>query len=334
MARKPRQPKASIEPNPFVEALKFCSVVLSDKGTPNETHILLNNKTATAFNGILGTGHLINEEIYAAPNNKLMIDALSKCGQNLSITQLDSNRLSIKSDKFKAIVPCIDPVLLSAIQPDNPIGEINENLKLGLEAVYVLVNDNAQDIHLCSILLKANSVISTNGALLFEYWHGIDLPTLIIPKSFAQSLSNINKKLVQFGFSENSFTVWFEDNSWIKTQLFNKTWPNVDEILNKTANPFPVPSELWEGLDAVTPFSEDGLVYFDNELIRSHENDGVGASYKVTGLPKGPKFTAKNLALIKPYAKQIDFLAQGTTQNTTMLMFFGDNIRGCMLGRI
>lgn len=332
MARKPRQSKASTETNKFVDALKFCSVVLSDKGSPNETHILLTSKTATAFNGILGAGHIIDEEIYAAPNNKLMIDALTKCGKNLSITQLDAHRLSIKSDKFKAIIPCIEPILISPIQPDSPVGEINDDLKIGLETVSVLVNDNAQIIHLCSIQMRANTLVACNGALVFEYWHGIDLPTLSIPKSFVQAISKINKKLTRFGFSETSITFWYEDDSWIRSQLFKDQWPDVDRFLNLNVNLFDVPKALWDGLEAVTPFTDDGLVYFDNEVIRSHPTDGAGASYEVIGLPKGPKFLAKNLALIKPHANKIDFLAHGP--NTTMLVFYGDRIRGAMLGRV
>lgn len=339
MARKPRSPNVNkpVQSNGFVDALKFCGGILSDKGSPNETHILLNNKTVTAFNGIIAAGHIIEEDIYAAPNNKLIIDAMVKCGQTYSFVQLDNNRLSIKSDKFKAIVPCIDPMILSGIMPDNPVAKIDDKLKIGLEILNPLVNENAQRILLASILIQSGSMLATNGSLILEYWHGIDLPTLTMPKSIVDPVTKTNKKLFEFGFGHSSVTFWFEDRSWIRSQLFNEPWPlnNVKAIFNRDANLWPIPNGFWEGVEAVAPFSETGDVYFGNEIIKSHpiDSDGVGATYEVAGLPKGPIFNIKNLMMIKPHVKMIDFLAKGDTNSTTMLMFQGDNLRGAMLGK-
>lgn len=333
MARKPKPTKQEVNNN-FLEALKFCQLVLSDKGAPVETHIQLNNKTATAFNGILAAGHLIEEEIYACPNNKLLIEAMSKCGQSYSFVQLDQSRLQIKSDKFKAIVPCIDPTTIPYGTPDNIVCELTDIIKTAIETVSILTSEEGQTIHTTSILIRSGSVVATNGFLIFEYWHGLNMPTVAIPKALASALSNTSKKIAHFGFSDTSVTFFFEDKSWIKSQLFRDQWPSVDHLLNTQANLWPIPNGFWDGVAAVTPFSSDGSVYFDNGFIKSHATDGVGATYEVSGLPKGPIFNAKNLMLIKPHAKNIDFVAQGTTANSTMLVFQGDQIRGAMLGRI
>jgi len=308
--------------------------VLSDKGAPIETHIQLNNKTATAFNGILSAGHLIDEDIYACPANKLLIEAMSKCGETYSFIQLDQNRLQIKSDKFKAIVPCVDPETIPTASPNDVVCEITDDLKKAIETVSVLTSEEGQTIYTTSILVRANSVVSTNGFIMFEYWHGLNLPTLAVPKALATALINTDKKVNRFGFNETSATFFFEDNSWIKSQLFRDQWPNIDHLLNTQANLWPIPAGFWEGLAAVSPFSSDGLVYFDSGFIKSHATDGVGATYEIAGLPKGPIFNAKNLMLIKPHAKVIDFVAPGTTSSTTMLVFQGDAIRGAMLGRM
>lgn len=334
MARKPRTPKVPETSPKLLEALRFCGSILSDKGAPVETHVVLNNKTATAFNGILAAGCYIDEDIFAAPNNSLMIEALSKCGQNYSLVQLDNGMISIKGSKFKANVPCLDPSQLPSALPDQPAIKITNDLIKAIEAVGVLATEDAQRVVAASILIRDDTCIATNGAILFEAWHGFKLPTIAIPKAFVGPLTKQSKNVSWIGGSQNSISVFFEDNSWLRTQLYAEQWPDVDAIINKPANYFPIPSGFWEGLAAVAPFSVDGMVYFDDGLIRSHASDGVGASYEVKGLPKGPIFNYKYLSLIKPHAQQIDFLAQGTTQNTTMLMFVGEKIRGALLGRL
>jgi hypothetical protein len=195
----------------------------------------------------------------------------------------------------------------------------------------LLASDHGQEIYNASILLNGQSVIATNGKVLFEYWHGIDLPpALPIPKALIGPLSKINKKLTKFGYSNSSITLFFEDESFIKSQLYAEEWPDVHKILTLPSNPFPVPVDFFAGLDAVAPFSE-GFIYFDAGVMRSHPSDATGASYEVPGLPKGPIFPAKQLAWLKPYATSIDFLVN-SNNNWHGLMFFGDRMRGAISG--
>lgn len=280
---------------------------------------------ATAFNGVIAAGCPITEDIYACPNSKLIVEALSKCGEHISFTQLE-HKLSIKSDKFKAIVPCIDPTLLNIALPDNPICPITDAFKEGLSIVGTLANENAQSVHLASILMNGPSLIATNGKVVIEYWHGLNLPPGIsLPKALVEPLNN-TKKLAQFGFSQSSVTFWFDDGSWIKSQLYVERWPDMGMVLNRPANAWPVSGSFWAGLEAVAGFTESGFVYFDAGVLRSHDNPSQGASYEVPGLPKGPAFPAKQLAMIRNYATRIDFLAKDC------LLFFGDNVRGAIAG--
>lgn len=315
--------------NSFLSALKFVGAVTKDEGTPNEVCVHLHNGWVTAFNGIIAAGHKIEEQIFAAPNNKLLIEALSKCGENLSITQLDNNRLSIKSDKFKAIVPCIDPTLLSVPIPDMPIGIVNADLTFAMNAVSVLVDDESDRIITASILLQSGSCVASTGSVLFECWHGIDLPTLAIPKAIIQPLIKCGKKLVQFGFSQGSVTFYFEDESWLRTQLMAGEWPDVKKILDQKTNQWPLPQDFYKALDAVAPFANE-VVYFEKDIMRSHSTEGIGASYEVTGLPQGLVFSIKQLMMIKQHVKTIDFHVNG---HMPMTIFYGDKFRGAIAGR-
>lgn len=324
---KKRTSEVSTAPNTLLSALQFVGNISSDIGAPFETHMQLGANWATAFNGTIAAGHPITEDIYACPHAKLIVEALSKCGEHISFTQLDANRLSIKSDKFKAIVPCINPTLINHVIPDPPIAPIDDRFKAGISIVGTLANENGQFIYLASILMNGYSLISTNGKVVLEYWHGINLPPGIsLPKVLVDPLTKTNKKLVQFGYSQSSVTFYFEDGSWLRSQLYREQWPDMSLILDRPANAWPVVADFWRGLDAVAGFSESGFVYFGPGVLHSHENPTSGASYEVVGLPKGPAFPAKQLAMIQPYADRIDFLAKDC------LLFFGSNVRGIIAG--
>ena len=329
MARKPRTPKAAT--NELLNQIRFVGSVLKEQGSPSETHIILSNNWAVAFNGVLAAGTKISSSLFAAVNYHLFEKALAKCGEEYSLS-VDNHALVIKSNKFKAIVPCLDPTLINTSGIDAPTHQINDAFKKGLEITGALAAENGQAIHYASILINGQSLVSTdNGVLLIEYWHGCELPTNIaVPKSLVDPLIKTNKKLVGFGHSNNSVTFHFEDESFIKSQLFAEQWPSVDHLLSNECNPFETPRDLQEALNAVGPHSVDNLVYFDTDMLRSHPNDSVGASYSVKGLPRGPIFNIKQLDLMLKHAKQIDFFVQGGK----MTYFFGENCRGVVAGRV
>lgn len=335
MARSPRKPKAEPKASSqLLEALKFLSLGAKDIGSPNETHVILSNNQAHLFNGSLALNHPIEEGILACPHIGTLITALSKCGQTVSITQLENHRISVKSDKFRAIVPCIEPGLLPIATPDLASVEVNDNFKKALEVVNTLTQEDAQNIYSVSILLNGQSVISTfSGKIVIEYWHGFNLPSgIAIPKNFAQIISKSNKPIISIGGSYHSVTVHFNDMSWIKTNLYAEQWPDIGHILNGPSNPFPLPPGFWEGVGAVAPFSPDGIIHFDQDAIRSHLTAAEGASYEVPGLPRGPSFNAKQLMLIKPYMETVDWFAR-TSNGMPCMKFFGQQLRGAVAGR-
>lgn len=334
MARPRSNPKAEALPpnsNAFLEALKFVSAVTKDQGAIYDIHSHLKDGWVTANNGIIAAGQKIPEAIYAAPNNSLLVQALSKCGEYFSITQLDGFRLAIKSNKFKAVVPCTDPALMHLSLPDPPSCEIDDRFKHACEAVGVLASEDGQRIHLASLFLGNGTVIATNGAAVFEYWHGLPLPFgRAIPKHIVEPLSKCKKKLQRLGFSNSSLTFYFDDESWLKTQIYAEEWPDVGRILDQKSDPWPVPVDFFKGLEAVAPFAAEGRVFFKAGELSSHAETGVGASFEIPGLPKGPIFSTRLLALLKPHAQTVDFVAN----NGTMLAFFGPSIRGVVCGML
>lgn len=334
MSRAPRSKPTAAPSNQLLAALEFCSCVSEKLGASYETHIGLRNNWAIAFNGIVAAGNPIAEDITCFPHNLLLIEALSKCDDNFTLTQLDNGRLSIKSGKFKAVVPCLDPALMQTAVPDPMIVGITNKFKEAVEAVGVLASENAQHVLTASVLMNGQSVISTNRVMIMESWHGLDLPPNVpLPKQFVAALVKQKKNLVGFGFSNNSATFYFEDGCWLRTQLYSDEWPDVSGILNREANLWSIDPNFFKSLEAVIPFSEDGNIYSDTNLLMSHADHGVGATFECNGIPKGFVYPAKQLMLMKPYCKKVDFMASGVHDSIYCLVFEGEQVRGVISGR-
>jgi len=333
MARKPNISKAEPIKSGLLQALEFVSCVSDKLGAPHETHVGLRNKWAIAFNGIVAAGSPIPEDIYAYPHTLLLLEALSKCDENYSITQL-AGSLSIKAGKFKAEIPCLDPVLMPEAFPDPQIVGITNKFKEAVDAVGVLASENAQHVLTASVLMNGSTVISTNRVMLLEYWHGLDLPPNVpLPKEFVKALTKQKKNLTGFGFSKSSATFWFEDGCWMRTQLYADEWPDVSRILNRDANLWSIDPNFFKALDSVAPFSDDGNVYSRLNLLCSHADEGKGATYECSGIPAGFVYPIKQLMIMKPYVKNIDYMANGLHDSSYCLYFVGDTMRGVISGR-
>ncbi len=326
--------RPSLQPSSLTDALKYCALILKDQGTISETHCRIDNRWITAFNGTLAIGHKTDSDLTACPQIKLTSEALSKCGQNIAIANLDNNRLAIKSDsRFKAIIPCVSADLLPAPIPDPPMADIDNRLKDAFEVCGLLQTDNAQSIIGASILLNGQSMISSlSGQMLIEYWHGLNLPTgLAIPKALIAPLSKINKKLTKFGFSQWSVTLYFEDDSWIRSQLYAEPWPDLGTVFECQHNLQQPPVDFFAAVKAVAPFGE-GLVYCRDERLSSHATDAAGASYDIPGMVgSGPWcYPARQLVALQPWMTHCDFQALGA--HGPMLYAVGKSARAIVAG--
>jgi hypothetical protein len=327
MPRAPKQKTTTIA-NQLVNALKFISLADHDKGTPNETHCILTNNWAQAYDGVIAASIPIQENITAIPHTSLLLSALSKCGQNLSVTQLDANRISIKSDKFRAIVPCLDSNFLSMVAPDPPIALVSNALKLALETVAFLAKDSSDNVIEASILMKEHSVIATDRALLLEAWHGIDLPPgIVLPKATVTALCKSVDKLTTFGFSNNTITFYFENRAWLRSSRYSDNWPDLHHLLDLPCNMQPIPKDFFAGVDAIEAFAHNDVLSFQENLLCAQGADGgVSASYEVVGLQPGPRFSAKRLKIIAPHCQFADFFVD------RKMIFCGNNVRGILCG--
>jgi hypothetical protein len=336
MGRKPSAKKASNKAvSGLLEALRFIEPSQSEIGQLPQTHCMFANHWATAFNGLIMMATHIDTDIVAFPNTKRLIKVLMNCDETTQITQLDSGRLGIKSGKFQAYVPCIDGNLLAFTPPDPPQYQLNDAVLSSLGIVGIVAKENAPRVVQASVLLRQNSAAATDGVMALEHWHGTPMPTVCLPKVFITELMKIKKKPASLGASQNTCTVYFDDGSFIRTQLYTEPYPDIDRVLNTPNTPMPLPEDFFKAVRKIESNKEEsGSVYFNGtgSKLQTGPDDNVGASFDYEHpLPHGILFNIELLLRFAPHAKQADFVA-GPKQD--MAIFYGDNFRGVLMQKI
>ena len=314
----------------LLTALNFISLAQRNTSNPVSAYCCLGGGFLTASDGILTAGHRIEEDLEARPHTGKFKSALASCGKTFSLTQLSGGKLTVRSGKFSANIPCLaeEPI---HHQPDPISISLNDAVRMGLRAVSHLTQDDADNTVNSSILLRSGSLVATNSIVMIEYWHGsLTLPTMAIPKPFANAVAKAPFPLTGMGFSQTSVTFWFGEECWFKTQVYADAWPDIEGIFQMPGVPIvDLPRGFYEALRKVEEFAEEGrekgTVWTNRFGIGSHkERSGIGAFHEITGLPE-IGFGIKALKSIENVVKKIAF-------GTDRAWFFGDNTRGVIMG--
>lgn len=332
------KPKAETAPevaNPaagLLRALKFISIAQKKAGTPLQQFCNLSYHWAAASNETLTVATRIEEDLTACPHTLSFIDALSKCSSDLAIAQLSPQTIAVNSGAFKGLVNCAPFDEIQIPPPDPQCAVANDRIKFALGAVACLATDGAPTAVKAAVLLQSGTAVATNGHALLEAWHGVDLPpNLLIPKVSAVAIAKCDKTLTGFGFSPSSATFWFEDGSFIKTQLYNEQYPHYQPLVDLPgANFVALPAAFFKGVKAIESFSEDSIVYFHEGVLKSNKRMEAASTYKIEGLPQGFAFNAKYLMMLEPAIRTVAFTE--SQPGWTKCYFMGENIRGVLMG--
>lgn len=331
------RPAKPTQAGQLLEALTFVEIGTNDF-EDYQKFVRLSGNMAVTFNGQIAAGHPIAEELTLCPQLDKMKTALARCGKSLVISETPGNQVSVKGDKLRALVPCLSNELLPPVAPDMPYDIPCEILKEAFKVCGELASEAGEKAIYASLLLEANTCTGTNGAAILQFWHGIDLPpAMVLPKSFTAAIAKQSKPITGFGFSWSptgivgSVTFWFEGGAWIKTQCYSDRWPSLTDVLDRPSHPVKTFGGLFEAVEAVSHFNDQGLITFGQDKVMSHESDAVGAQYDVKGVQAGKTFNGKLMKQVAPFAETIDM----TTYDDRAYFFGGEAsnpIRGAIMG--
>lgn len=327
-----RPKKRNAQADKLATALKFVSIASKDtKQGAYQTHVHIGGQQVVAFDGILAAGHPIDEDFVAFPNLEQLTAALKTCGKQLSLT-LGDGVIEVKGENVHAVVQCLPSADMHLTMPDPNGWQLDDGIKAAFEACIRYTREGGTKVHESAVLLGANTCIGTNGAALIEYWHGINLPDMILPRAFCHAVMKTKAKLVGFGWGDGrSVTFWFEDKSWIKTQLYAEGYPmSARAVMNEDAAALvPVAPDFIKAVEAVVAFSDDGSVTLDKgQVIGASDSGPAGAAYDLKDLSINGlrRFNASLILKVADLIKTVDF-----NTNSTRMIWYGDNVRGVVL---
>lgn len=328
-----RKPKSSAAPG-LAAALAFVLPAQKKDGEPWQSHCRIENNWLIGFNGIFAAGMQIEEDFSACPNTGLLAAAISKCGDKIAITQASETTLSVRSGRFRATVPCLPPGHAPSVEPDAACAVVDDRLKVGFGLLAPMLEDTAPRVLQTAVLLQANTMVGSNGAMLIETFHGIDLPPgIMVPRATALAISKCPKKLAQFGFSQNSVTFYYEDGSFIKSQLFSGQYPDYRAVFSDNCNYWPLPDGFFEGIKAIEAFSKasTNAVEFTSEGMRVFAEDGrtESGAFEIEGLPPNRRFNIDFLKISMSVLHRIDL---ATDESALMFLSEDGNTRGVIKG--
>lgn len=319
----------------FKEALDFVKLVGKKDGSPLETHCRIHNGYVVASNGVLTAGHTLAtdaSEHWCPPTYKTST-AVNSIRQTYDLTHHDNGHVTIKSGPRSRMLECVHPASIPFYQPDGKHVQVPGELVECFKALTPLIG-SGEELLSTTLLLKPETAIVTDKILLMEYYHGVPLPGQVaLTKPFLQLANKIKKPLTHIGVGERqgqrSVTFWFEDDSWIMTQLYAEDWMDLSGFLASldTSNCRETPKELPDALTFLMDDLKDeiGTVILDAESVRTAK-DGLSGSRVAlpTGCASLAGVSAARLATAIGYATAIDF------NQPSRVVFTGEKVRGAI----
>lgn len=318
------------EPKPVdqvLENLKMLGLVVKKSGTVQETHINIRDGFATACIGELMVGCPLVFEVNAIVKYHDLLEAKKVAGLEFACTAT-GGQLVIVAGEVRMVIGTDHSEVWASPQPDRPVAPATDRLRTALIAVAPFATGDRQELR--GVLCKEWTTVATNGHCLLEVWHGVDMPpNLRLPVSFVKKLEKIKRPITQFGFSESSFTLWFEDGSFIRTAMYPGAYAGYSKVFedSREFELVDLPDEFYKTLKSLKGFAKDGVVYFKDGQIYTAKQAESASSFKHEAIPNGFGFNIEYLLLIAPHAPTVKFM-----DGCDKIQFECGNARGAVMG--
>lgn len=311
----------------MLTSLKFCQGAVGDDTVPGMNCFVIERGRIYASNGVVTMSAPIDVDFDCRPNAKMMVEGISKCKDETSITLLKSGKISIKSGKFKVAVPTVK----EGYSVYHPAGQYyqfdGERLLSGLKTLLPFVGKDVKQLWSTGISLRDGVLAATDNHVLCEYWLGVSLPEpVIIPGKSVREIVRIKDTPIALQTDGLSITIHYEGERWIRTQVVGDKFVDTNRVFPQQSSAIQLPEDFFEGMSTIKPFIVKDTVWLADKCLKTSTTQGDGASYRV-GLDGFACMGFKYLNELKDVAKLIDF-----TQ-APKIVFFGDNLRGVLMGK-
>jgi len=308
--------KASVEANPLLEQLRFVASILAKKGEPNETCCVIANGAITAHNPPLSVGILTEALNASNPPAHQLIAALERCKDGYAMTETRGT-VTLTSGPLRVSLPTVPG--LQPVAPDGYAQALPAALFDAIAQVQNVADEDAEHIQSASICIHDGLVSTTNRHIILQAYHGLNLPTMMLPKRFVSAVLKTGKVIAGMGHSDRSFTVFFDDGSWLRTNLMDAE-PLPYSNVCAWDGPWQEMPNIWDALEIIMPFRGN------SSAIKL----GVGSIYTPTASHDCAWNLAETISINADYLKQVKSHVSEFALDSRKFYFKKGNIRGCV----
>lgn len=316
----------------MLKSLKFVQGAVAKKDfVAAMTHFKIEGGFVRSFNGQMALNSPIPFNIDCTPNASQLVKAISNCDETVVLSMTPAGRLKVQSRAFKAFVDCLEGETPHVLPEGETFVEFDgEQLIKAFETLLPFVGNDASRPWSNGILIDKESAFATNNVCLVEYWFGSPFPFPInVPLSAIKEMLRIKSYPTHAQMDDKSITFHYTGERWLRTQLFDTNWPNLQRILNVSdVNPVEIHEDLFVGIETVKPFVDKmGRIFLENGKVFTHQDSESGASYSITDHNLKGVYNIEMLHLLKGIANKADF-----TKYPAPCPFFADRLRGVIIG--
>lgn len=313
-AEKTKAAEAKVS-NDLLSAVQFCAGGYREGGETYASHAMIYGGYITTYSGVVMYGARVDTQLHAYPHYGLLLAALKATdGDAVQITQLSPERLSIRGKSIKTVVPCVsDHTLVARTNPDPPISALDNRMRDGFAIMKQIASKSGEYVMDSAVLIRNGDMIACDRQMLGMYWHGNGFPNVTVPADFVEAILKIAKPLVSFGYTpDQSLTFYFEDGSFVRTQLYADLFPDVSKAIPPHWNGLlQLPDGFFEALAKIKPFVKktQGYVLFNDDNISTDATDDVGTVVRLPGLQEAPSgISLDHMLSLRGFVTHLDYL--------------------------
>ena len=320
----------------LLNALKFAAIGIANKDyVPDLVHFNIAGGKVRAFDGLMSVQCPIGIDIQARPHAKDMLKAIAACMDTkapLAISTTQAGKISLKAGDFTAYVKCLPLDEQSVVFP-SPTGTfvpVSKEILASLQVLAPFMAVDASRPWAMGVRFAGDCAYVTNNVVLIQRWHGAALPReVIIPAATVKEIVRIDREPQYLQLDETSVTFWYDENTWLRSQLVDGVWPeNIEKIFEAPDAVFePVSKQIFPALEKLRVFADDrDRVYFREGSISTHETPGEGATVALQ-VATGGLYNGKQLRALDGVAQAIDW-----GYYPKPAPFKGEKLRGVICG--
>lgn len=296
---------------------------------PELTHVVIEEGKVRGYNGTIALCSPIPFNIECKPKAEPLVKAIGQCDSTILLAMTPAGRLSVKSGAYKSFIDCVDGETPHVLPEGELVQVDGEVLYNAVKALHVFIGNDASRPWTNGILLRGSSAFATNNVIVAEYWLGVQLPfTVNIPITAVKEMLRINEAPVALQLAENSVTMHYSGDRWLRSQLYSTEWPDIGKVLSAPTNPTELDTRIFEAIDSISSFvDKNGRIYMNPGVIGTSLDREIGAHYELEGFSSTGIYHVDMISKLQGVATHIDW-----TTYPRPCLFFGDRLRGAIVG--